>query len=88
MTDIHHLNRAEVRRVPATSHQARPGDEATSWTTPLRPFGGALESLDAGADPATVGRWITETEAERARYQAIKRAAPPQIAPSMSREDI
>jgi site-specific DNA recombinase len=45
-------------------------------------------TLDAGADPATVACWITETEAERTRYQAIKRATPPQTAPSMSREEI
>jgi site-specific DNA recombinase len=45
-------------------------------------------TLDAGADPATIARWITETEAERAKYQALKRAAPPQTAPSMSREEI
>jgi site-specific DNA recombinase len=46
-------------------------------------------TLDAGADPVTVARWITETEAERAKYQALKRAAPPHVgAPSMSREEI
>jgi site-specific DNA recombinase len=45
-------------------------------------------ALDAGADPATVARWITETEAERARYQAAKRAAPLRVAPSMSRDEI
>lgn len=45
-------------------------------------------TLDAGADPATVARWITETEAERARHQALKRAAPPHSAPSMSRDEI
>jgi site-specific DNA recombinase len=44
-------------------------------------------TLDAGADPATVARWITETEAERAKYQALKRAASPQ-AQSMSRDEI
>ena len=36
-------------------------------------------TLDAGAEPATVARWITETEAERARYQAVKRAAAPRL---------
>jgi site-specific DNA recombinase len=46
-------------------------------------------ALDAGADPATVARWITETEAERAGYQAIKRAAAPRpAATSMSRDEI
>ncbi len=45
-------------------------------------------ALDAGADPVTVARWITETEAERAGYQAIKRAAPPPAQASMSRDEI
>jgi site-specific DNA recombinase len=45
-------------------------------------------TLDAGADPATVARWITETEAERAKYQALKRAAPPQATLAMSREEV
>jgi site-specific DNA recombinase len=44
-------------------------------------------TLDAGADPVTVARWINETEAERARYQALKRAMP-QVSPSMSRDEI
>jgi hypothetical protein len=35
-------------------------------------------SLDAGADPVSVARWITETEAER--------AMPTQARPSMNRE--
>jgi site-specific DNA recombinase len=45
-------------------------------------------TLDAEGEPATVARWITETEAERAKYQVLKRATPPQTAPSMSGEDI
>lgn len=46
-------------------------------------------ALDAGADPATVARWITGTEAERARCQAIRRAAAPRpVATSMSRDEI
>jgi site-specific DNA recombinase len=46
-------------------------------------------ALDAGAEPATVARWITETEAERARYKAAKRAATPRpAATSMSRDEI
>ena len=36
-------------------------------------------ALDAGADPATVARWITETEAERAGCQATRRAAAPRL---------
>jgi hypothetical protein len=31
-------------------------------------------ALDAGADPAMVAGWITETEAERVRYKAVRRA--------------
>jgi len=43
-------------------------------------------ALDAGGDPAVVARWIAETQAERAKYQALKRPASPR--PSMSREEI
>lgn len=43
-------------------------------------------TLDAGADPVTVARWITETEAERARLRATARQAAPR--PSMTREEI
>jgi hypothetical protein len=43
-------------------------------------------ALDAGADPATVAQWITQTEAERARYQATRRAAPQPQAKPMSPE--
>lgn len=32
-------------------------------------------ALDSGADLATITPWITGTEAEQARYQAIKRVA-------------
>jgi hypothetical protein len=45
-------------------------------------------TLDAGADPAIVARWITETGAERAKHQATKRATPQRAAPSMSRDEI
>jgi site-specific DNA recombinase len=45
-------------------------------------------TLDAGGDPLIVARWITETEAERTRYNAIKRATPPKTAPAMTREEI
>jgi site-specific DNA recombinase len=43
-------------------------------------------ALDAGGDPSVVARWITETETERARYQAQKRPAPPRA--SMTRQEI
>jgi site-specific DNA recombinase len=45
-------------------------------------------TLYAGADPATVACWITETEAERSRHQALKRAMPQQVTRTMSREEI
>ncbi len=45
-------------------------------------------ALDAGAEPATVAQWITRTEAERARYQAARRAAPQPQAKPMSPEKI
>jgi hypothetical protein len=34
-------------------------------------------ALDAGADPATVAEWITETEAEKARYALLTRRPAP-----------
>ncbi len=43
-------------------------------------------ALDAGADPASVAKWITETEAERARLRALARPATPR--PSMTRQEI
>jgi len=43
-------------------------------------------ALDAGADPATVAAWITETEAERARYKASRRPEAPR--PTITRDDI
>jgi site-specific DNA recombinase len=47
-----------------------------------------LTRLDAGGDPAIVAGWITETEAQRAKYQAAKRAIPERARPSMSRDEI
>jgi hypothetical protein len=43
-------------------------------------------ALDAGAEPAVVARWITDTEAEKARYAAITRPVAPQAA--ISRDEI
>ncbi len=43
-------------------------------------------ALDAGGDPAIVARWITETEAQRAKYQALKRPAAPRQ--TMSKQEI
>ncbi|HUL27109.1 MAG TPA: hypothetical protein VLW44_15225 [Streptosporangiaceae bacterium] len=43
-------------------------------------------ALDAGGDPTIVACWITETEAQRAKYQALKRPAAPRQ--TMSRQEI
>lgn len=43
-------------------------------------------ALDAGADPASIARWITETEAERARLRIATRQAVPQQ--TMSKDEI
>jgi hypothetical protein len=43
-------------------------------------------ALDAGADPASVAKWITETEAQRARLRPLARQDGPR--PSMTREEI
>jgi site-specific DNA recombinase len=45
-------------------------------------------ALDAGADPATVAKWITQTEAERARYKSAQYASPQAPAKPMSPDKI
>jgi site-specific DNA recombinase len=40
----------------------------------------------AGADPASIARWITETEAERARLRTLARPVTPR--PAMTRQEI
>ena len=51
-----------------------------------RKLAGYRAALDAGGDPATISRWITETTAERARYAARARLATPRA--PMTREQI
>jgi hypothetical protein len=53
-----------------------------------RKLTGYRAALDSGASPATVARWITETEAERDRLRAVQRAMPVQSAAVMTREQI
>ena len=48
----------------------------------------AHAGLDAGADVAAVAQWITQTEAEWARYKAAQRATPQAQAKPMSPEKI
>ena len=45
-------------------------------------------ALDAGAEPASLVRWITETEAEKAKHEQTRRAAPRRTAPPMARAQI
>ncbi|HET9898936.1 MAG TPA: recombinase family protein [Streptosporangiaceae bacterium] len=45
-------------------------------------------ALDAGAEPASLVRWITETEADRARYVALRQASPPPATKRMSKDEI
>ncbi len=45
-------------------------------------------ALDAGADPASLVRWITETEAEKASYHHASRVTPRRTAPAMTRDQI
>jgi site-specific DNA recombinase len=92
----------EPRHLPATIEElaagaavSQPGphpeeDETDAQIADCdRKLGQYRATLDAGAEPVTVARWITETEAERARYQAFKRSAPAQAAaPLMTREEI
>ncbi|HEU5420199.1 MAG TPA: hypothetical protein VFV41_21085, partial [Streptosporangiaceae bacterium] len=42
-------------------------------------------ALDAGGDPVVIARWISETEAARAAYEATRT---PEALPLMTREDI
>ncbi len=51
-----------------------------------RKLAGYRAALDAGGDPATISRWITETTAERSRYTARARPAAPQA--RMTRDQI
>jgi len=71
-------------------HQMHPGqDEISARIAECdRKLTQYRAALDAGADPVTVARWITETETERAGYQAIKRAVPRPAQASMSRDEI
>jgi site-specific DNA recombinase len=76
---------------PATDPPEPPADEndiRTKIAECDRKLAQYRATLDAGADPATVARWITETETERARHQAVKRTAPGRTALSMSRDEI
>ena len=43
-------------------------------------------ALDAGGDPVVIDRWITETEAARATYEAMQ--APEAPAPVLTRDEI
>jgi site-specific DNA recombinase len=75
----------------SVAHEIDPGNAEldTKITDCDRKLAQYRATLDAGADPATVARWITETEAERARHKAAKRAATPRpAATSMSRDEI
>jgi site-specific DNA recombinase len=45
-------------------------------------------TLDAGADPATVATWITETETERARYQASRKVSTALPPTTLTRDQI
>jgi hypothetical protein len=85
--------RVQARRLTAaTIGQPEPDPEEDQINAKIaecdRKLARCRATLDAGADPATVARWITETEAEGATYQAIERATPQSHAPSMSRDEI
>ena len=72
---------------PSTRPRTRTGTEIAAKIAQCdRKLAQYRATLDAGGDPAVVARWITETEAERASYQAMKR--PTSQRPPMSREEI
>lgn len=82
-----HLNAAIEELLAATSLRPKALPEEDGIDAKIadcdRKLAQYRATLDAGGDPATVVGWITETETERARCNAVKRAAPPQAAPSM-----
>lgn len=45
-------------------------------------------ALDAGAEPTSLVRWITETETERTRYEALRRAIPHHPKPRMTKDQL
>ena len=69
---IEELAAARTTQQPA-QETTRSGPRSMTATASSAQYRAAL---DAGADPATVAKWITETEAERARYESAQRAAP------------
>jgi site-specific DNA recombinase len=88
----HHLPATIDELAAATAGQPEPScaedDLKAKITQCDRKLAQYRATLDAGGDPAIVARWITETEAERARHKATRHVIPQRDAPSMTREEI
>jgi site-specific DNA recombinase len=72
-----------VPEIPARPADAQHELELAACDRKLAQYRAAL---DAGADPASIARWITETEAEHARLRIQVRESAPQQA--MSKDEI
>jgi hypothetical protein len=70
---------ATLERAPATGYD----DVKAKIAGCDRKLAQYRAALDAGADPASLVGWITETEAEKARLQALDRPAAPRPAMTM-----
>jgi site-specific DNA recombinase len=87
----HHLpatiDELAAATVPHETH-AEEGEINAKITECDRKLAQYRAALDAGGDAAVVARWITETEAERARHKAMKHVMSKRGGPTMSREEI
>ena len=68
---------ALVAAQPGDEHRTRRPDRGIGQDRRMRPQATQYRAaLDQGASPATVVGWITETEAEKAKYEASLRQVP------------
>jgi site-specific DNA recombinase len=77
------ISATTVTAIPAKLADAQHELELAACDRKLAQYRAAL---DAGADPASIAKWITETEAERARLRIQAREAAPKQ--GMSRDEI
>jgi hypothetical protein len=73
-------------KLPPAPSDGPDGEIAAQIADCDRKLTGYRAVLDAGGDPVTISRWITETTAERTRYAARTRPAKPRA--PMTRDQI